>query len=304
MIKTDLISPLLTLFLAPFLFGVISRVKAVFGGRQGAPLLQPYFDLVKGIQKGLVYSRSTSWVFRFLPIIGIAGVFSALLFLPQSASVPVFSFTGDIFVFVYILASIRFFMILAALDTSSAFEGMGASREAFISLLAEPVLLVGLVSLLKISGSTTFADALNCPFVSHLSVSSLFVAAALFIVLLAENARIPVDDPATHLELTMIHEVMVLDHSGPDFAIITYVSALKLWIFTSMVVQIIIPFHLIQNGLLRIGATMGAVLLGAIVIGVAESVMARLRLNRLPQLLAGAGAFAIMAFLFALRGGV
>lgn len=298
----DYISPIVTLISAPLLFGIITRVKSIFAGRCGAPLLQPYYDLFKLFQKGAVYSRTTSWIFRASPIIGLTCMIIALLILPQIGNRSFFSFDGDLFLFVYVLGVMRFFMIIAAIDTGSAFEGMGASREAFFSMLAEPVLMVALVCLVKFTGNLTLADAFTNA-TGQWSIATLLIGVAIFIVLLAENARIPVDDPNTHLELTMIHEAMVLDHSGPEFGWIMYSSAVKLWLFSAIFVQVIMPVH-IENTLLRYPIMFFSIFLCAIIVGIVESIMARLRLNKVPQLLAGAGAFSLLAFLFAARGGV
>jgi formate hydrogenlyase subunit 4 len=234
----------LALVLAPLLLGVINRTKAIFGGRRGAPLLQTYYDIAKLLRKGAVYSRTTSWVFRAGPIVGLAAALGSLLIVPLGGRPGVLSFPGDLVLLAYWLGLMRFFTVAAALDTGSAFEGMGASREVQFSALAEPALLVALAALFKLTGFGAIADVYATLDPQTLWASGpilLLVAAALLVVYLAENARIPVDDPNTHLELTMIHEVMVLDHGGPDFAMITYAASLKLWVLGALIVGILVP---------------------------------------------------------------
>jgi formate hydrogenlyase subunit 4 len=196
----------------------------------------------------------------------------------------------------------RFFTVLAALDTGSSFEGMGASREVFFSALAEPALLVALATLARQTGSLSLSTILSQVSGGHWLQAGpvmALVLTALMVVLLAENSRIPVDDPNTHLELTMIHEVMVLDHGGPDFAFILYGAALKLWVLSALVVGMIAP----DTGTLWLNLviSVGGMFLVAVIVGVVESTMARLRLLIVPQLLVGAGALAAMAFLLGLN---
>ncbi len=290
---------LLGLILAPLPIGLIRRTKAWFGGRRGAPLLQPYYDLIKLLRKGAVYSRSTGWVFRAGPVIGLAGVAAAGLLVPVGGMPPLLAFEGDIILFIYLLGLARFFTVLAALDTASAFEGMGASREAFFSALTEPVLFLGLAVLAKQAQRFCLEGLLNYPVYWDWS-ATLLVSFSLFVVLLTENARIPVDDPATHLELTMIHEVMVLDHGGPDLAFIQYGAALKFWFLGLVLVQTLAP---VQSGMaaVDVAAAVLEVSVLAVVVGVVESSMARLRLLRVPQLIAGAGSLAALAMILALR---
>ena len=276
------IQPLLALTLSPLLLGVINRTKASFAGRNGQPLLQSYFDLWKLLQKGAVYSRTTTWVFRAGPIIGLAAALAATALVPLGGLPSTVSFTGDLVLFAYLLGLMRFFMVIAALDTGSSFESMGASREVTFSALAEPALLLGLAALARQTGSLSLSSIYSSlSFDAWLGVGPMLalVVAALMVVLLAENARIPVDDPNTHLELTMIHEVMVLDHSGPDFAFILYGAALKLWVLGVLVAGLIIPIRT-GNPWLDGGACLLGMLVIAIIIGIVESSMARLRLPR------------------------
>lgn len=299
----SLIPVLLALTLSPLLLGVINRVKALVAGRRGPPLLQAYFDLAKLLRKGAVYSRTTTWVFRAGPVVGLAAVLTALLLMPLGGVPAVIVFPGDLILFAGLLALMRFVTVCAALDTGSSFEGMGASREVWISALAEPALLVALATLARqtnqLSLTRIFETLGGLHWVQTGPVLALVVV-ALGLVLLAENARIPVDDPNTHLELTMVHEVMVLDHSGPDFAFILYGAALKLWLFAALVAGVLIPADGSHAGL-NLAACLGGIFLVAVVVGIVESVMARLRLLIVPQLLVGAGALAATAFLLGLN---
>jgi formate hydrogenlyase subunit 4 len=279
----------LLLVMPPLLLGVINKTKAWFAGRLGPPLLQPYRDVWKLLRKGAVYSRTTTWLFRVGPIVSLASVLCAGLVLPLAADTSPLGFPGDVIVFVYLLGLARFFTMAAALDTGSSFEGMGASREATFSALAEPALFLSLAILCVPARSAKFADAFGqLPWNTWGFEHPTYLAAALslFAVLLAESSRIPVDDPNTHLELTMIHEVMVLDHSGPDFAFILYGNALKFFVIGALLVHLLLP--------VPAGGGWGVALLAsgeialAVLVGVVESVMARLRLPRVPQFLVGA----------------
>ena len=293
---------LLALGLAPLLLGVINRTKAAVAGRVGPPLLQPYHDLRKLMAKGAVYSRTTSWVFRAGPVIGLAAVVVAAALVPLGAPALV-AFPGDLLLFVYLLALARFSTVIAALDTGSSFEGMGASREVAFSTLAEPALLLGLAAIARKTGSLSLSTMLPHVTVgvwAHAAPPLALVAIALLVVFLAENGRIPVDDPATHLELTMIHEVMVLDHGGPDLACILYGSALKLWLFGALLIGLALPVHS-GHRWLDAGAPALGMLLLAVLTGLVESSMARLRLLSVPRLLVGAGVLSVLALLLVLR---
>jgi formate hydrogenlyase subunit 4 len=296
--------PLLALTLSPLLFGVINRVKARVAGRQGQPVLQTYHDLLKLLRKGAVYSRTTTWVFRAGPIVGLAALTVALTLLPMGSAAAVVSFPGDLVLFVYLIGLARFAMMLAALDTGSAFEGMGASREAQFSFLAEPALLLGLVVMARLTGGFSLSGILG-GLPEHATGMAapalLLTAAALFVVLLTECARIPVDDPNTHLELTMIHEVMVLDHGGVDFGLIHYASALKMWLLATVLVNLLMPFWALPLPALQQVAGVAGVLVVAAVIGVVESAMARLKLLRIPQLLVAAAVLAALALALTVR---
>ncbi len=289
--------------LSPLLLGVIRRVKAMFAGRRGQPLLQAYYDLAKLLRKGAVYSRTTSWIFRAGPTIGLAAVLAALAVVPLGGVRGLAAFPGDLILLAYVLGLMRFVTVLAALDTGSAFEGMGASREVQFSLLAEPALLLGLAAMAACTHSLGLSDIyanLSAAEPATIGPAAVLIAGAFLIVLLAENARIPVDDPNTHLELTMIHEVMVLDHGGVDLAFIEYGAMLKLWVFSALLVGVAMPLRT-GEPMLDVPAGVGGIFVVGAAVGVIESTMARLRLLRVPQLLVTASVLAIIAVLWVLR---
>ena len=294
---------LLALTLAPLLLGIVGRTKAVIAGRIGQPLLQPYHDLLKLLRKGAVYSRTTSWIFRAGPMLGLAAVVAAATLMPFAGAPALCAFEGDFVLFAYLLGVMRFFTVLAALDTGSSFEGMGASREVTFAALAEPALLLGLVALARMSGSLSLSTTLGSVTIDGWRDAApvlALVAVALLAVFLAENGRIPVDDPCTHLELTMIHEVMVLDHGGVDLAFILYGAALKLWLLGSILVSVAVP---VRSGNLWLDGAAGVAAMAclAVVTGLVESSMARLRLVHVPQLLVGAGVLSVLALVLVLR---
>lgn len=291
------------LLMPPLLLGVINRTKALMAGRRGAPLLQPYFELGRLWQKGSVFSRTTSWLFRAGPLVALAATLLAASLVPFGGHNPPVAFGGDLVLFAYLFGLARFFTTTAALDTGSSFEGMGAAREVTFGCLTEPVLFLVLVALARESGSLSLNGLLT-----HASgemwpqeaAALLLMVGALFILLLAESCRIPFDDPTTHLELTMIHEVMVLDHSGPAFGLILYGAALKLFVLGALVLHVALPFG-IGAGLMGWLAFGCGMLLLAVTVGLVESVMARLRLLQVPRLLMAAAALAAFALLLTVR---
>ncbi|ACM20061.1 Ech-hydrogenase-related complex, NuoH-like integral membrane subunit [Geotalea daltonii FRC-32] len=298
-----LIHALLIILMPPLLLGVIGKTKAAFAGRIGPSYFQHYYDLAKLIRKGMVISDTTTWVFTAGPVITLAATLVAALLIPLGNHQAPIAFAGDMILFAYLFALGRFFTTLAALDTGSSFEGMGAAREATFACLAEPTLFFALMTLSRMSGTLSLS-----PMMSNLSVSMWFSSGAallllvggLFIVLLAENCRIPFDDPNTHLELTMIHEVMVLDHSGPAFAYILYGAAMKLFVMGAFFINIALPLKS-GNAILDWGIFILLMLGLAVAIGVVESIMARLRLIRVPQLLVAACILSGFSMLLILR---
>jgi formate hydrogenlyase subunit 4 len=297
-----LIHVTVVLLFPPLLLGVINRTKAKFGGRRGQPILQTYYDLAKLFRKESVFSETTTWVFRFGPVVGLVTAFVAALVVPLGHASAPLSFAGDLILFAYVLALGRFFTMSAALDTGSAFEGMGAAREATFACLAEPVLFLGLLVLARISGSLQMSGMLGDAVAGGWLTAAaplLLIVTSWFVVLLVENCRIPFDDPNTHLELTMIHEVMVLDHSGPALGLIVYGAALKLFVFAGMIINLVVPFStassLLDWVIFLIGTLAVAVLVGTI-----ESVMARLKMAEIPKLLIGAGVVSSFAVILLL----
>ena len=288
---------LLALAFAPLLLGITSRTKAAMAGRMGQPILQPYHDIVKLLRKGAVYGHTTTWVFRAGPVIALAATALATALMPFGRVPALVAFPGDVILFVYVLGVARFFTVLAALDTGSSFEGMGASREVAFSALAEPALLLGLAALARRTDSLSLSAILAgvTPGAWGEAAPALaLVAAALLLVFLAENGRIPVDDPTTHLELTMIHEVMVLDHGGPDLAFILYGAALKFWLLGALLVGVVVPVRS-ASAWLDAGATAAGMAVLAVLVGLVESQMARLRLVHVPNLLVGATVLSVVA---------
>lgn len=301
----------LALILAPLLPGIINRVKAKFAGRRGKPLLQTYYDLARLLRKSEVVGRTATWTFAAGPGVALAATLCALALLPLGGTASPLGFGGDFLLAAYLLGMGRFALVLAALDTGSSFEGMGASREAAFSALAEPVLFLAFLVLTSLSLDLGRHTGQGMDLAAAFSLSAMFggqaagawlagraelllVPAVFFVLLLVENCRIPVDDPNTHLELTMIHEVMVLDHSGPNLAMIIYGAALKLWFFAALTAGLLTPPLPLWQ---RAGLCLLMILALAAAVGVVESVMARLRLTRVPHLLGGAAALASLALI-------
>jgi formate hydrogenlyase subunit 4 len=291
------------LALAPALPGIANRVKSALTGRRGAPVLQLYFDLWKLWRKGVVYSPTTTIVFRLGPVVLMLTAFLAACILPLDGATSPIRFTGDLLAFAGLLALGRFMLVLAAMDTGSSFEGMGASREVTIAAFAEPALLLCFTVLALATGDLQLQNMFGRT-LSHTWMATgpslLLVAASLFVLSLAETGRVPVDDPLTHLELTMIHEVMVLDHSGPDLAFVLYASALKMALFGSLVVRVLVAFAVVPAPMATVLLLAGLVVY-AIAIGAVESGLARLRMNRVPQMLVAASAIAGFGLILLLR---
>ena len=277
---------ILAMVLAPFYSALILRVKAFFGGKKGPPLLINYYTLIKLLHKGSVYSTSTTVIFKLGPMVSLCAAAIALMFLPIAGQPALFSFKGDVIVLLYLLGLGRFFTIAAAMDTASPFEGMGAAREAYFPIICEATLFMTLILFYVLTGhlnlAAYFGGAQPHGLWTAAGLPLLFVVFAFFIVLLTENARVPVDDPATHLELTMIHEVMVLDHSGPDFAFIELGSFFKLFFYSALVTRLICPValgHPVADA--AVFFVCMAVVYAAV--GVTESIMARYRMDKVPK---------------------
>jgi formate hydrogenlyase subunit 4 len=286
------------LLFAPLVPGVINKVKAWVAGRRGPPVLQLYFDLARLWRKGVVLSTAVSPGHVVGPAVAWVALAGAALLVPLGPAAASLAFRGDALLFVALLAAARFAIALAALDTGSAFEGMGVAREVSYAVLAEAAIFAALLTLALQSGSVSLASML----VPSAGAGAALLAVGLFAVLLAENCRVPFDDPNTHLELTMIHEVMVLDHSGPPLAVLLHGAALKLLVFSVLLAEAVLPIG--ELAPLVAAATVAvAVLVVAVVVGLVESLMARLAFRRVPLLLTTAFLFCLFALLTAWRGG-
>lgn len=288
---------------APLIPGIANRTKAIFAGRRGLPVWQLYADLWKLARRGVVYSRTTTVAFRLAPVALVATTLAASALFPLDGRAGLMGFAGDAIAFAYLLALGRFTLILAALDTGSSFEGMGASREATFATLSELGFFVALAAL----GLSAHAFSLGAMFGAsvasggglHTIPAAVLLGVALFGIALAECARVPVDDPATHLELTMVHEVMVLDHSGPDLALILYASALKHGVFAAIVLGALLPGR--PSGITGVATLFVAFVVFGVAVGAVESAMARLRLSKVPLYLATAAALALFALILHVR---
>jgi formate hydrogenlyase subunit 4 len=290
---------LVWLLLAPLLPGIINRVKAWVAGRRGPPVLQLYYDLARLWKKRVVLSTLASPGFVAGPAIAWVAVIAAALLLPLGQAGAALSFRGDVLLMIYLLALARFGTAWAALETGSAFEGMGAAREVSYAVLSEAAIITAVLSLSVHTGSITLETMLA----PAAGPGAVLLAAGLFTVLLAENCRVPFDDPNTHLELTMIHEAMILDHSGPPLAVILHGAAMKLLLFSILLVEAVVPLGELSS-LTAWAALAGGVLVVTIGVGLVESLLARLAFRRVPLLLTIAFLLCLFALLVAWKGGV
>lgn len=288
------------LIAAPLFPAVIIKIKAIFAGKQGPPILIKYSTLAKLLRKGSVYSTSTSFVFRLGPVVSLAAAVMVLLFFPLAGTKPILSFHGDVIVLFYVLGLGRFFTIIAALDTGSPFEGMGAAREAFFATLAEAAVFVILILFYRMNGSLSLAGYFTGPQAISLAgpqgAMLILVVIALFMLLLVENSRVPADDPATHLELTMIHEVMILDHSGPDLALIELGAYYKLFFYAGLIACLFKPSDM-TDPTMAILAFAGPLLLVYAAVGIMESITARLKMDLVPKFILTAFALGFFAII-------
>jgi len=287
----------LWLLLAPLLPGVINKVKACVAGRRGPPVLQLYYDLARLWRKGVVLSTLASPGFIVGPAVAWVALMGAAMLVPLGTAGAALSFPGDVLLMIYLLALARFCTAWAAMETGSAFEGMGAAREAIFLTLIEPLLFLIVGALGLLSGTDVFSEAL-APALHHGSAIAIWAAAivALLVVLQVEAARLPIDDPTTHLELTMVHEVMILDHSGPDLAAIQLAAAIKLFLCSSMIATLLNPWAG-QEGLPCLAANVLLCCAVAALVGTIESLIARLKLRSVPQYIVVAFASGVIALL-------
>ncbi len=301
------------LAVSPFIVGLIRKVKARLQVRQGASVFQPYADLVKLFRKQPVVSTTTSWIFTATPYILFASTLAAGLLVPVFASKTPLAFAGNIIALVYLLALGTFFLILAGLDAGSAFGGMGSSREAIVASLTEPAMILSIFAIALTAGSTNLNTIVHKTALLEGIVTDpsphLMALAALFIVAIAETGRVPVDNPATHLELTMIHEAMILEYSGRYLALVEWAAGLKLVVFLTLIANVFAPWGIATSSeptALGVGLVTYLVKVSALaaLIGVIESMFAKLRLFRVTDLLGVAFILALLGlvFFYVLRG--
>jgi formate hydrogenlyase subunit 4 len=283
---------LLVLLLAPLLLGYTRKIRARLLRRRGPPVLQPYRDLSRLIRKEAVVADNASWLFRCSPYMIFAATWVAAALVPTFAMSLQFSWTADLIVITALLGSARFFLALAGMDIGTSFGGIGASREMMFASLAEPAMIMIVFTLALVAGSTQLSEIAQF-MVNHASlrVSLGLVLAAIIIVALAENARIPVDNPATHLELTMVHEAMVLEYSGRHLAVIEFASALKLLLYMSLIGCIFMPWGLAlsdsgpQAYAVGLASYLGKLAVGGFLLAVFETAIAKMRVFRVPDFL-------------------
>jgi formate hydrogenlyase subunit 4 len=288
----------LWLLLAPLLPGIINKVKAWVAGRRGPPVLQLYYDLARLWKKGVVLSTLASPGFIAAPAVGWVAVVGAAFLLPLGPAAAGVSFRGDVIFLIYLLALARFCTVWAALETGSAFEGMGSVREVSYAVLTEAAILAAVLSLCVHTGGLSLVTILA----PSAGAGAALLGAGLFTVLLAENCRVPFDDPNTHLELTMIHEAMILDHSGPPLAAILHGASVKLLLFSVLLVEAVLPIGDLSP-VLATAALAGGVLATTIGVGLVESLLARFAFKQVPFLLTLAFVLCLFALLVAWKGG-
>jgi len=272
---------ILILLIAPFIMlGVIKKTKAFWSGRKGVSIFQPIWDFIRLMKKGAVYSKTTSWVFRFTPVVIFSSVIFASLFVPLTDGLAVFNVNFGFIIFAYALAFGKFFSLLSSLDTGSSFEGMGASREACFSTIVEPAFFVAMGSICALTHTYSFLN-----FKILLTDNGIYgylimflMALTLLIMLLIEGCRVPVDDPTTHLELTMIHEVMILDNSGVDLGLISWASTIKIFLFEALIANLLLPFEPNSDFISALLFLLITTLL-SIIVGTIESAFARFRMT-------------------------
>ena len=294
---------LLMLLLAPLLTGLVRKTKARLLRRQGAPVLQPYRDLLRLFRKEVVLAHNASWLFRAAPYLVFAATWVAAALVPTFATGLVFSWTADLIAIVALLASARFFLALAGMDVGTSFGGIGSSREAMIASLAEPAMMMITFTLALIAGSTQLAAmaAFMASSEVGLRVSLALAAVALVMVAIAENGRIPIDNPATHLELTMVHEAMVLEYSGRHLALIEWAASIKLLLYVSLIACLFAPWGLARIGegaaamAIGLGAYPVKVAVGGVLLALFETSIAKMRVFRVPEFLGAALMLGLLA---------
>jgi formate hydrogenlyase subunit 4 len=296
---------LLVLLLAPLLTGLVRKVKAHLLRRQGPPLIQPYRDLIRLLRKEVVLAESASWLFRVIPYLVFAATWVAASLVPTFGTGLLFSWSADLIAIIALLGSARFFLALAGLDVGTSFGGIGSSREVMIASLAEPAMVMIVFTLALIAGSTQLSTIASFLISGEagLRVSLGLALIALIIVAIAENARIPVDNPATHLELTMVHEAMVLEYSGRHLALIDLAASLKLLLYVSLIGCLFVPWGMAAPGAgvaafaLGVASYLGKLAIGGILLAVFETSIAKMRVFRVPEFLGAALMLGLLATL-------
>jgi formate hydrogenlyase subunit 4 len=296
---------LLVLLLAPVLTGFVRKVKARLLRRQGPPLLQPYRDLVRLMRKEVVLADSASWLFRVIPYLIFAATWVAASLVPTFRTGLMFSWSADLIAIIALLGSARFFLALAGLDVGTSFGGIGSSREVMIASLAEPAMIMIVFTLALVAGSTQLSTMAGFMVSSAvgLRVSLGLALIALIMVAIAENARIPVDNPATHLELTMVHEAMVLEYSGRHLAMVEFSASLKLLLYVSLIACVFVPWGMAapgaHAGALVVGtlAYLGKLAAGGFLLALFETSIAKMRVFRVPEFLGAALMLGLLATL-------
>jgi formate hydrogenlyase subunit 4 len=294
-----MLSFILQLIAAIFFTGIIIRTKSIFSGRKGPGILQPIKDVIRLFKKSAVYSETTSFIFQIAPTIYFSSVIMAMLVIPFGQSKGIISFNGDFIFFAYVLALGKFFSIISAMDTGSSFEGMGASREALYSMFAEPAFFILMGSLALLTGHTSFQEIFSALHIGSYITYALAILATFVLLMIAmiENSRMPIDDPKTHLELTMIHEVMILDNSGFDLGLILTSGYLKFAMYGALIVNLYI-------GVIPYGFTIPLFFiiqfLMAFMIGTIESFMARFRMGHNAQFIFALTSVSLLIFFGAL----
>jgi formate hydrogenlyase subunit 4 len=296
---------LLVLGLSPLLLGFVRKIKARLVRRQGPPLIQPYRDLVRLLRKDVVLADNASWLFRSIPYVIFAATWVAAALVPTFATGLIFSWSADLIAIIALLGLARFLLALAGLDIGTSFGGIGSSREVMIASLAEPAMLMIVFTLALLAGSTqlsTMAAFLGSD-AAGLRVSLGLALIALIMVAIAENARIPVDNPATHLELTMVHEAMVLEYSGRHLALIDLSSELKLLLYVSLIACLFVPWGIAPQGagleahLIGLAAYVAKLAAGGFLLAVFETSIAKMRVFRVPEFMGVALMLGLLATL-------
>jgi formate hydrogenlyase subunit 4 len=296
---------LLVLMLAPLLTGFVRKVKARLLRRRGPPLIQPYRDLLRLMRKEVVLAENASWLFRVIPYLVFAATWVAAALVPTFRSGLLFSWSADLIAIIALLGSARFFLALAGLDVGTSFGGIGSSREVMIASLAEPAMLMAVFTLALIAGSTQLSTVAAVMTSSEmgLRVSLGLALFALIMVAIAENARIPVDNPATHLELTMVHEAMVLEYSGRHLALIDLAASVKLLLYVSLIGCVFVPWGMAPVGAdagvfaIGVGAYLAKLAVGGFLLAVFETAIAKMRVFRVPEFLGAALMLGLLATL-------